>query len=145
MHINPRSTQIGYLFQLFGTNIHTICIQVLFCLIVCKLPVFWSAIGLGNRCCVLGTRACKQRTGVFWPGVPTLAPVVRRTSIGPQAGVCAPFLFAQKGFGVSFPGFLLYKRPINEILLESFRKDVILMAQQGAVKGIEGVAGCVGP
>ncbi len=71
--------------------------------------------------------------------------VVRRTTTGPQAGKFAPFSFAQTGFGVSFPVFLLFKRPVHEILFASFRKDIILIAQQGAVKGFEGDAGCVGP
>ena len=71
-----------------------------------------------------------QRTRVFWPGVPTLVLVVKRTTTGPQAGVCAPFSFAQTGFGVSFPVFLLFKRLINEILFASFRYDIILTDQQ---------------
>jgi hypothetical protein len=83
-----------------------------------------------------------QRTGVFWPSVPSLVLVVRRTTRGQQVDVCAPFSFAQTGFGVR--AFLLYKRPIDEILFASFRKDIIVMAQKGAVKGVEGAASCVG-
>ena len=86
-----------------------------------------------------------QRAGVFWHGVPSLVMVVMRTTTCPQACVCAPFSFARTGFGVSFPVFLLFKRTINEILFASSRKDIILMAQQGAVTGVEGDAACVGP
>ena len=93
----------------------------------------------------MGTRACMQITGVFWPGVPTLVLVVRETTTSPHVGVCAPFSIARTGFGVSFPVFLLYKRPLNDIIIASFRKDIILMAQQGAVKGVERAAGCAGP
>ena len=94
----------------------------------------------------MGTRVCRQRTRVSGHGVPTLVLVVRRTTTGPQVGVSARFSFAHTGFGVSFPVFLLFKRLINEIICASFRKNIILiMAQQGAVKGVEGAAGCVGP
>ena len=42
----------------------------------------------------MGTRVWRQRIGVFWHGVPTIVMVVRLTTAGPHASVCAPFLFA---------------------------------------------------
>jgi hypothetical protein len=50
---------------------------------------------LGDRYCVMKTRVCRQRIGFFWPGVLAIVLVVSETATSPQAGVYAPFSFAQ--------------------------------------------------
>ncbi len=58
--------------------------------------------------------------GFCWLGVLALVLVVRKTTTGPQAGVCAPISFAQTGFGVSFPPtHPLPLRQLRSMLLKS--------------------------
>ena len=89
---------------------------------------------LGCKYCVLGMRVCMQRTWVFWPGVPALVLAVWRTTTSPQAGVCAPFSFAETGFGVSFPVFLLFKRPITKFFLHPLERILFLWLNKKPLK-----------